>query len=174
MTSSAVLYSIRPPAGWDRPSLDDSTPWVQVACVDYVAIPVRDLERSINFYTRVFGFRVVEDGRLDPEPYMLLHARGGPYLALHALPDRPPAGGTRIRCSFVVADLDRVRESLWNLGVPTADGSVEPRHVHRWRTTRSLLIDDPDGHRIELVESAGRGAPMLHGERAALLERRKR
>ena len=100
---------------------------------------------------------------------MLLHARGGPYLALHTLPDRAAAGGARIRCSFVVGDPDRVRESLWNLGVPTADGGVEPRHVHRWRTTRSLLIDDPDGHRIELVESAGRGAPMLQGARAALL-----
>jgi catechol 2,3-dioxygenase-like lactoylglutathione lyase family enzyme len=154
MTTTAVSYSIHRFAAWNNPGAGDPTPWVEVVGVDHAAIPVHDLRRSINFYERVFGFRVSEDARDDAEPYVLLRTRSGAYLALHPRPDSwPPTGNARIRCSFVVAKLDRARESLWNLGVPIAEVD-DWRRTYRWPTTpRSLLVDDPDGHRIELVET---------------------
>ena len=59
---------------------------------------------------------------------------------------------TTRRWSFVTADLDEARETIWDLGVALAEGDVEPRPHSRWRRGRSLLVRDPDGHEIELVE----------------------
>lgn len=124
---------------------------IDVAGVDYLTITVRDLERSVRFYRRIFGCDVIDQG--SGGHGLLMNTSGGLYLAIHewrgalAADAWPPS-----RWSFVVADLDRVRESVWNLGVATADGTDAPHRVYPWRPERSFVIRDPDGNEIELVE----------------------
>ena len=97
------------------------------------------LERSIGFYRRLLGLCVVEDASLKPQPRVVMSTADGGRLTILAdrgavLPAAPH------RSTFSVSDLDRVREILWNRGV----------HIAR----RSLVVRDPDGHEIELVEVA--------------------
>ena len=133
--------------------LPDESEHIGVVSVDYVSIAARKLQRSINFYTRLFAFRIVEDARERHRPYVLMTAGGSVYLAIHEYYEATvPTVRPLTRWSFIVGDLDRVRETFWNLGVVPADGSDEPRRIHPWRNDRSLLIRDPDGHEIELVE----------------------
>lgn len=131
--------------------LPDEDEQVDVAGIDYVSIPTCKLQRSIDFYTRLFGFHIVEDGRRHERPHVLM-LRGNVYVAIHEHGGRPPAELPVRRWSFVVLNVDHVREIVWDHGVATADGSDEPRRMQSWRATRSFLISDPDGHQIELVE----------------------
>ena len=39
---------------------------IRVSAIDHVNLQVTDLDASIDFYRRVFGFKVLEDGRGIP------------------------------------------------------------------------------------------------------------
>lgn len=124
-----------------------------VSGISGVTIPARDLDRSIAFYNRVFGFRIARAGRTEPRRSATLAAPGDALIAIHEHGE----GGARPlpihrRWGFVVEDLDRVREAIWDLGVKVADDNGEPDHIRRWANGRSLRVRDPDGNEIELVE----------------------
>lgn len=132
---------------------------ITVGAIDHVNISVTDLERAMDFYERVFGFRLVEDGRSRVDaPYVIMSAGGRAFLALHenartTKPSRPFIN----HWGFVVGDLDRVRGKLDKLGVPTQDADSESGGVRHWAHSRSVYVYDPDGHEIELAEVFGGG-----------------
>lgn len=129
---------------------------VDVAGVDFLSIFVPELRRSVDFYARVFGFRIVEAAPRGARQSVLM-ASGPFYLAIH---ERQGGASDRSRAlcwSFVVDDLDRARASVWNLGVvPTRDGTHEARPSASWRRSRSFVIRDPGGNEIEVVERGRR------------------
>lgn len=126
---------------------------VEVTGVDYLAIAASDLERSIDFYRRVFGFWIVEDAREQKHPCVLMHSRGGVHLKIYAHRDAPASAvRPRRRWRFVVGDIDRARKAVWNLGVTPSDGTIEPQSVSGQGELRGFPIRDPNGHEIELVE----------------------
>jgi lactoylglutathione lyase len=133
---------------------------LSVSGISGVTIAARDLERSIDFYSRVFGFRVAGRKRSLPRRSVMLAAPGEALIAIQELgdgPDRPvPLHG---RWGFVVDDLDRAREAIWDLGVKVADDNGAPDHIRRWSNGRSLRVRDPDGNEIELVEECRDRAP---------------
>ena len=109
---------------------------VETAGIDYVAISVRDVGRSIRFYERLFGCQVVERD-FAGSARALLNAGGGAYLALHERVDDRAETEPPSRWSFVVSDIDRARACVWNLGVPTVGGIDVPHRIHPWRRERS-------------------------------------
>lgn len=117
-----------------------------------VTIAARDLERSIDFYSTVFGFRVAGEGRSVPRRSATLAAPGEALLAIHEQGSGPRTVPLHSRWGFLVDDLDGARAAIWDLGVKVADDNGAPDHIHRWSNGRSLSIRDPDGNEIELVE----------------------
>jgi catechol 2,3-dioxygenase-like lactoylglutathione lyase family enzyme len=112
-------------------------------------LQVRDLVRSIDFFSRVLGFEVVRTGRLGAARCVAMSARGGRAVLLH---DSHGAHSGARDCSFVVADLDLVRARAWDFGtrvVRRGDGGWDQQPGRR----RSLWIYDPDGRELELVEA---------------------
>lgn len=132
---------------------------VGVTGIDHIGISATDLCRSIGFYMRVFGFRIIEDGRNEPHPFVIMTASGRAYLAIHEAPTAEPGGPSPAggHWGFVVGDLDRVRQAIWDLGVPVSGDSGTPDQIHEWSNSRSLYVNDPDGNIIELVEVWGGG-----------------
>jgi catechol 2,3-dioxygenase-like lactoylglutathione lyase family enzyme len=144
-----------------RASVDDR---VDVAGVDCLSIFTPELRRSVDFYSRVFGFRVIDSSHRTAGRSVLMAARRF-YLAIHERHGRK-SNSTRALCwSFVVDDIDRTRASIWNLGiVPVRDGTSGPHAQPDERAgcslvsrrspavRRSFVIRDPGGNEIELVE----------------------
>ena len=149
---------------------------IEVEPLRVAHLRVRSLERSVDFYRRVFGLNAVgaegEDAGLSrsialPDgARLVLHERCSPAVEL-----LPMAEGFGV----VVRDLDWAREAIWDLGLPVASDSGEPDHIYRWPNGRSLYVRDPDGHEIEVAEivataaKAGAGdygnaAPQARGE----------
>jgi lactoylglutathione lyase len=123
-----------------------------VTCITHVAIRVKDVERTLDFYVGKLGFREMlrldRDGRL-----WLLYLRITDTQFLEVFPEgvgeraaeREAVGFNHI--CLEVPDIQQTVSELDAMGVerirPTvlgADGN--------WQT----WIEDPDGHRIELMQ----------------------
>jgi catechol 2,3-dioxygenase-like lactoylglutathione lyase family enzyme len=142
----------------------DSSPALRLAVSEIagVTIPVRQLERSIAFYSRVFGLAVSRSaGPLSRRVATL----AGPGEALVALREQHNGASGPLplqgRWGFLVDDLDRARETAWDLGVKVAEDNGEPDHIRRWANGRSLSVRDPDGNAIELIEEVPERASQL-------------
>ena len=134
------------------PRTESSGARVAGAGVDHLSIGTPALRRSVDFYSRIFGFAVVETARRDANRSVLM-AAGRFCLAIHEWRRGESEPAHALRWGFVVDDLDDVRASVWNLGiVPTRDCVHEPRPDRPWRRCRSFAIRDPGGNEIEVVE----------------------
>jgi catechol 2,3-dioxygenase-like lactoylglutathione lyase family enzyme len=113
----------------------------------HVALNVQDVEKSVDFYTRVLGMRV--EWRPDPENAYL--TSGGDNLALHKLKAAVPLGQSQSldHIGFILRrpeDVDNWATRLKGLGIALVK---EPK-THR-DGARSLYFKDPDGLLIQLI-----------------------
>ena len=118
----------------------------------YVGIRVKDLERSIEFYTKLLGMKVVHRGRLEQtkgEAVGLKSEKDGFTLELNYYEENSPycteyvVGEGLDHLAFKVDDLDKALEEAQLSGYRTilemkTDGG-------RW-----AYIEDPNGIWIEL------------------------
>jgi catechol 2,3-dioxygenase-like lactoylglutathione lyase family enzyme len=116
---------------------------------------VDELERSIDFYTRLFGFeKMVADDRfcafnVRGEQVLLLFRKRGTLEPMvfpgGILPPHDGDGQTHL--AFTIARED---EEEWTKSLSAANVPIESRVI--WpRGGFSLYFRDPDGHLLELV-----------------------
>ena len=138
---------------------------IEIQAIDHINLTVRDLTRSVDFYTRIFGLEVREDGRSSERPFVILGRRDVGYVALHQrVADRSeePRGATtpsRTRginhWGFVVEDFDALHEALQRAGVRALHQDNGANGIIRYPRSRSLYVADPDGNEIELTSRFG-------------------
>jgi catechol 2,3-dioxygenase-like lactoylglutathione lyase family enzyme len=92
---------------------------IRVSAIDHVNLQVTDLDASIDFYRRVFGFKVLEDGRRNPPGgWAIVGLPGAVCLALGITKDPSPAQGKRIaHFGLVIEDASSTLEQLKKEGV---------------------------------------------------------
>jgi catechol 2,3-dioxygenase-like lactoylglutathione lyase family enzyme len=122
--------------------------------LEHVNLTVSDLDRSVDFYTRLLGLHVRwrREGT-DDLPAAAHIGTDDQYIAMfqavgdasRPAPDYEGVGLNHF--GFVVDDLDATRDRLVNLGVaPHSEADYDPG--------RRLYFYDPDGIEVELVEYA--------------------
>src|SRR5215470_12562269 len=120
--------------------------------IGVVSLTVADLNRSIEFYEQVLGFRTVK--RIDNSAELGAES-GKPFLLLTEIPSAPPKP---IRATglyhFAVlvpsrADLGRSLQHLAESGYPL-DGYAD--HL----VSEALYLSDPDGNGIEIYRDRPR------------------
>ena len=117
---------------------------ITLTAIDHINITASDLDASIEFYGRLFGFEIAEDCRDDQRPYVIMGKPGVGWLALHSQTNGGPSEGGRINhWGFVVEDFDGLRAGLIRSArtssIPTAGrtGSSNIRvHVRSTSPTR--------------------------------------
>jgi catechol 2,3-dioxygenase-like lactoylglutathione lyase family enzyme len=131
--------------------------------IDHLNIIVNDLDKSIYFYKKIFGFEIVEDSReedLSPNklgtPYVVVGIRVSAYLVLHQSLQKGNGqeSSMPIRIAHFglhVDDFDTIIAKLKAFAVTFLYGEK----FFEWPHSRSLYILDPSGHEIELVEHFG-------------------
>jgi catechol 2,3-dioxygenase-like lactoylglutathione lyase family enzyme len=109
----------------------------------HLGLPVRDPQRSIDFYHRYFGFDPATAQEF-PDGTVIVRNEDGFDLALH--PSEPPAEFPDfLHFGFALPDGAQVRELLTTIdaaGVPVVERHDGPGHV-------SFKCLDPDGWRVE-------------------------
>jgi catechol 2,3-dioxygenase-like lactoylglutathione lyase family enzyme len=113
---------------------------------------VTDLDASVDFYCQLLDF----EEELRPSPVfamlyrgdlrLLLSVPGGPG-AVHTLPDGtvPQPGGWN-RMTLTVADLNATTAALHRRGV------IFRHDIQPGIGVRTVLVDDPSGNPVELIE----------------------
>ena len=112
----------------------------------HLALRVVDLEKSRDFYTKLFSMRVLWQPDLD-NVYL---SSGCDNLALHRVSPDQIKGGQRLdHLGFVVASPEEVDQAAKILA---AQGIAlrHPPRTHR-DGSRSLYFSDPDGNVIQIL-----------------------
>ena len=121
--------------------------------IGHIAITCQDIDKSLDFYTRVLGlpeaFRMERDGSLwmvylktGKDDFVELFTEGGPPAQI---PNN--ASGFKHLCLWV----DDLEATLHDLQAKGLD--VDPAGVRTGRSKcRQYFIADPDGVRIELMQ----------------------
>ncbi len=153
---------------------------IAMMILEHIGITVSDLERSIQFYTTVFGFRMLRKGGtnayLHLENELVELMQGGPPEG-KAKPQTPKAWQKQmsnvvgfIHLGFRVDDMDealrRIREQGGEIVSPPAEYTpaieyvAEPAEDKLRRAAKPLgkqywriaMVSDPDGTILEILE----------------------
>jgi len=146
---------------------------MSVQRLSHIGICVSDLERAVHFYRDVLGFEELSHLQMKgPDPTRLLGLADGELQAVYLQRDGariellhyPAAGCERgdtprpmnllglSHLSLRVGDLDAVIAAIERAGGSTlTDSCIENP---RWGS-RAVFVTDPDGLRIELLQTPG-------------------
>jgi catechol 2,3-dioxygenase-like lactoylglutathione lyase family enzyme len=124
-----------------------------IRSVDHIVLSTRDLERCLDFYTRVLGMRLERYGA-----NRLALRFGDHKFNVHppgfdaGIKARDPTPGSLDLCFLADRPLDEVIAQLTRENVPIEEGPIN-RTGARF-TIRSVYVRDPDGNLIEISEKA--------------------
>ena len=124
-----------------------------LASVDHIVLTTRDLDRCVDFYTRVLGMTLERYGegrfalRFGPHKFNV-HPPGFDA----SIKARVPTPGSLDLCFLAQQPLDAVVARLSVCNVPIEEGPVV-RTGARF-PIRSVYVRDPDGNLIEISEPA--------------------
>jgi len=119
---------------------------LQITGLQHVALPVADLDRSIDFYHRQLGFPLIARPDFDfPGAWLALGA--GRELHLIAGRTQPVYSGSRSNHFAVeVPDIREAERYLLEKGI--AHRAPKRRPDGAWQ----IFVEDPDGHYMELCQ----------------------
>jgi catechol 2,3-dioxygenase-like lactoylglutathione lyase family enzyme len=124
-----------------------------IASVDHIVLTTRDLERCLDFYTRVLGMTLERYGEgriaLTFGPHKFNVHPPGFDASIKA---RVPTPGSLDLCFLADRPLDEVIAKLASCEVPIEEGPVK-RTGARF-AIRSVYVRDPDENLIEISEPA--------------------
>jgi len=123
---------------------------------DHVVLTVRDLERTVDFYTRVLGMRPVTFGAGRTAlafggQKINLHRAGAEFVP-HA---RTPVPGSADVCFTTTLPLAEAMAHVRACGVSIELGPVERTGARA--PLRSFYLRDPDGNLVEVANEAAGG-----------------
>jgi catechol 2,3-dioxygenase-like lactoylglutathione lyase family enzyme len=163
-----------------------ATPPAPISAVDSVALTVSDLDRAIDFYSKVLTFEKVADREVAGEPYERLFGLSGvrvrsvrmrlgdEYLELQqfvAPRGRPVPIDSRSNdrwfqhVAIIVSDMSTAYARLRSFNVEPA--SSGPQRLPDWNPSaggiEAFYFRDPDGHNLEVLQfPPDKGAPKWH------------
>ena len=140
---------------------------MKLSRVHYVAVICSDYSRSLAFYTKTLGLRLMaENYRADRKSYKADLALGDNYVVeMFSFPSpprrvtNPEAAGLR-HLAFATDDLDAALAELDKDGIPH-----EEMRTDEYTGMRFFFFHDPDGLPIEIYEIKADNAFKHCGER---------
>jgi catechol 2,3-dioxygenase-like lactoylglutathione lyase family enzyme len=127
--------------------------------IDHVALSVRDVERSVQWYIDVLGFEKRYDGMWDGIPVFV--GKGETALAIFPTRENEPGAAAQpalIRILHLALRTDHAN-------FLKAQNELKERGIkftfQDHKISHSIYFDDPDGHELEITtyELEGRGSP---------------
>lgn len=124
----------------------------------HVGLNVSDLDRSVGFYRKVFGFDVAGESADEARRYAFLAQDGTLVLTLWQQSEGRFAPGLPglHHLSFQVPDIDAVREAeavVRETGATIHHGGIVPHS--EGSSSGGVFFEDPDGIRLEIYAPSG-------------------
>jgi len=114
--------------------------------LDHIGVYVKDLDKSLKFYTDIFGFPEEQRFSIGESKIVVLNIGGG-LLELIQRPGAPaePPKGSRTHVAFRIEKYDALLDKIEKMGIELRRVAIEGR-------SRIAFFKDPDGHDIEIME----------------------
>ncbi|WP_025591894.1 VOC family protein [Agrobacterium tumefaciens] len=128
---------------------------INITRFDHIQMDVGNIEESLDFYRRVFGFQVKEIGLRALVRWCIVGNDAKLYLCMHELASGVgvPNKGLKItHFGLLVDDFETVERRLRDFGVP-----MVYEHPVQYHSSRSIYFFDPNGYKIEISEFNGGG-----------------
>ena len=150
------------------------------ARIHHVAYRCKDAKETVDWYSRVLGFKytnafaedhVPSTGAYDPYMHIFLDCGGGNVVAFFELPNQPPMGRDLQtpewvqHLAFEVTDFDTLKAAKAHIEAQGVDVLGPTFHG----IFRSIYFFDPNGHRLELACNIGTEAQYAELARVAPL-----
>ena len=123
--------------------------------IDHVEIVPSDLERTLNFYIEILGFKIQMRLKLERPPLeeVVFIELGDTSIELFSVKEPAPISiePWQVSCRRIaleVEDMDKAIEYLKAKGVEISSGPVAVENLR----VRVAAIKDPDGLPIELIQ----------------------
>lgn len=160
--------------------------FTQLIKVDAIGITVKDLNRSVKFYTEVLGFNKISETELVGAEYEKLFNVFGLHIRkarlqlgdeFIELTDYLTSGGRSIpetqrsndlsfqHIAIVVSDMEKAFKKLNNYAIEYVSTSPQtlPRSIPGAEGIKAFYFHDPDNHNLELIYfPPGKGQPKWH------------
>ena len=127
---------------------------LKVTGLDHLNMNVKDIEITTEFYTKYFGFKVVEDAISHKgNPFRIIGVPGKIYLALYRSdnPQLTSQSGHINHFGFHIEDFPKALNYIKENQIELGYGSGITDH----QNSKSIYIVDPNGYEIELSEKFG-------------------
>jgi catechol 2,3-dioxygenase-like lactoylglutathione lyase family enzyme len=160
--------------------------FAQVTKVDAIGITVKEMDRSVKFYTGVLGFKKISDTELSGESYEKLTGVFGLHIRtvrlqlgdeFIELTDYLTAGGRSIpedqhsndlffqHIAIVVSDMDKAFQQVkkYNAEFVSTAPQTLPKSIPAAEGIKAFYFHDPDNHNLELIYfPKGKGLAKWH------------
>lgn len=125
--------------------------------IDYIALFVKDVARSLVFYREVLGFRFDKPAKPDSAEGYSGKLKIGIYdrswlPKLFGDRGKQAISGNPFLLSMTVDDLDQVYQELCDRLSEDSATIISPPQIMPWGQ-RILFLNDPDGNLLEIVQS---------------------
>ena len=123
---------------------------LSVTGIDHINMDVQNLKESVDFYSNLFGFKVLKD---QPEQNSKIIGNDKVKLCLYEdrdLKEFEQNGFNHF--GFHIDNFDEIIQKCNELGVEIFYGGPI-----KWEKSSSIYIKDPNGYEIELAEVFGGG-----------------
>lgn len=131
---------------------------IEIKTIDHLNIKVANLNKSIDFYQKVFGFEVKERkvSQKSGQDYAIVGLSNKLLLVL--CEDSADLSETRLNHFGInVVDFDAALSTIKSKKVTVVDYGGDDDKVITYDDSRSIYIQDPDGYEIELSSNFGGG-----------------
>ena len=127
---------------------------MKIHSMDHLNLTVSNLEESINWYQKIFGFEVVEGGQQESGPWAIIRS-GDAMLCMYE-------DSNRVHPIRVLQD-ERLRHMIYHWGFRVVDKqewlkTVEKHQLqleyggeNKHNHSSSWYVSDPTGYRIEVA-----------------------
>ena len=128
---------------------------IDIDLIDHIQLDVADLEESIDFYSKVFGFELIEIGVRATTRWAIVGNKANIFLCMHEFAAGRGVENQGLEIThfgLIVKDFDNTLEKLRNHNV-----KLFYDHLVEYHSSRSIYFLDPNGYKLEISERIGGG-----------------